>query len=351
MRNNRIVYSSDAPDLQIYASYQYKRDLIQSIKIPATFSHVAENLSESMLRGKEVDARQMDHASASRRILKRIQSMELQRAKIRIQEEFGPSIASDVKVHMDYEYHYQSIYLPAYVIEYRYLGKMYRAFVSGFHGSVEGTEIYSPFRIAIGSAVPLTLLYNILGARELMDSFYGWFHTVVIPTLVWVSIFMVKPVMINFFRDQQRNIEELEDRIFRQTRQSKSKTDQEYQFEKEEQNFHHADDFFYERAQRASKERHERYQRQYWSSKSQNKDKAKFTSERQSSLKLYEVLGISRNATVDEINRSFRALALKYHPDLHPNLKEKEKANRKFKVLYDLSTHLPSKCQLANLCL
>lgn len=43
----------------------------------------------------------------------------------------------------------------------------------------------------------------------------------------------------------------------------------------------------------------------------------------------YEVLGISRNATVDEIKQSYRRLAKKYHPDLNP--KDRKGAEEKFK--------------------
>ena len=44
----------------------------------------------------------------------------------------------------------------------------------------------------------------------------------------------------------------------------------------------------------------------------------------------YEVLGISKGATEDEIKKSFRTLAKKYHPDLHPGDKE---AEERFKEL------------------
>ena len=38
----------------------------------------------------------------------------------------------------------------------------------------------------------------------------------------------------------------------------------------------------------------------------------------------YEVLGINRNASDDEIKKAYRKEAKKYHPDLHPGDKEAE---------------------------
>lgn len=47
----------------------------------------------------------------------------------------------------------------------------------------------------------------------------------------------------------------------------------------------------------------------------------------------YEVLGVSRNATEEEIKKAYKALSRKYHPDANINNPHKEEAEEKFKEI------------------
>ena len=53
----------------------------------------------------------------------------------------------------------------------------------------------------------------------------------------------------------------------------------------------------------------------------------------------YEVLGVSKNATDDELKKAYRKVAKQYHPDLHPDDKECEakfkEANEAYEILSD----------------
>ena len=53
----------------------------------------------------------------------------------------------------------------------------------------------------------------------------------------------------------------------------------------------------------------------------------------------YEVLGVSKGASGEEIKKAFRKMSKKYHPDLHPGDKEAEEkfkeVNEAYQVLSD----------------
>jgi DnaJ-class molecular chaperone len=51
---------------------------------------------------------------------------------------------------------------------------------------------------------------------------------------------------------------------------------------------------------------------------------------------LYEVLGVAREASEDEIRKSYRKLARKYHPDVNPNDKQAEERFKEIAFAYDI---------------
>lgn len=55
----------------------------------------------------------------------------------------------------------------------------------------------------------------------------------------------------------------------------------------------------------------------------------------------YEILGVAKNASLDEIKKSYRKLARKYHPDVNPGDHQAEarfrKINEAYRVLSDPS--------------
>jgi len=50
----------------------------------------------------------------------------------------------------------------------------------------------------------------------------------------------------------------------------------------------------------------------------------------------YSVLGVARNASQAEIQKAYRDLARKYHPDMNPNDKTAKKKFQKVQAAFDV---------------
>src|SRR6185369_5924244 len=53
----------------------------------------------------------------------------------------------------------------------------------------------------------------------------------------------------------------------------------------------------------------------------------------------YEVLGVSKSASEDEIKKAYRKLARKYHPDLNPGDKKAEEHFKEITVAHEVLSH------------
>lgn len=53
-------------------------------------------------------------------------------------------------------------------------------------------------------------------------------------------------------------------------------------------------------------------------------------------MNYYEILGVEKTATLDEIKKAYRTLAFKYHPDRNPGDKEAEEKFKQISAAYDV---------------
>ena len=56
----------------------------------------------------------------------------------------------------------------------------------------------------------------------------------------------------------------------------------------------------------------------------------------------YEVLGVSRSATEEEIKKAYRKLAMKHHPDRNPDNPAAEEKFKEAKEAYEILSVLPN---------
>ena len=57
----------------------------------------------------------------------------------------------------------------------------------------------------------------------------------------------------------------------------------------------------------------------------------------------YEVLGVSKGASEEEIKKAYRKLAIKYHPDKNPNDKEAEEKFKEAAEAYEVLSNAEKK--------
>ena len=61
----------------------------------------------------------------------------------------------------------------------------------------------------------------------------------------------------------------------------------------------------------------------------------------------YEVLGVDKSASEDEIKRAYKKMARKYHPDLNPDNKEAEEKFKEVNEAYEVLSDSDKKARYA----
>ena len=59
----------------------------------------------------------------------------------------------------------------------------------------------------------------------------------------------------------------------------------------------------------------------------------------------YEVLGVAKNASAEEIKKAYRKLAVKYHPDKNPGNKEAEEKFKEAAEAYSILSDADKKAR------
>ncbi|KAF9585581.1 hypothetical protein BGW38_001692, partial [Lunasporangiospora selenospora] len=325
--------------LQIYASYKYRRGFVNQIRsetsiLSARLLEVADMESKDMedvnrgLANRGLDPFTMKPSIALKFVRTAIENNEVRNAEHWLVENYRCDKARIIS--MDFQYSdlvTAPVYIPVYVFSMVHLNRTFRTFVQANDpsGLIGGLRFYSWQRVSATTAVCAATSLAAFGASTFgMTMTSGFWLGVVAPSLLVAWAVNYYPLLDYRIRDwwREREIEG----------HSEEATSASW-----DSDWTKAYDRFEEEQRRQDWSENRQYQQQhsygYGSSRSSSSSSSERSGPPGDPLGYYAVLGVSKSASVQEIQSSFRGLAMKWHPDRFSTPQEKEVGKKKFQEI------------------
>ncbi|KAG0231561.1 hypothetical protein BGW41_002164 [Actinomortierella wolfii] len=346
------AYPSSLPEMQVYASYKYRRGFINQIRSsisildakpfsPKDFeSQDAEDIQRGV-QNRGLDPFTMKPDNALRFVRTAIEQNELIKAERWLVENYRCDRARILS--MDFQYggmNLAPVYIPVYVFSIQYMNRTFRTFVQAHdpNALTGGLRFYSWERVGAVTALTAMAGLALLGTSQFG---LGWTDAfwlgVVAPSLFVAWGVMYYPILDYRIRDwwRQREIEGHAETA------SSAAWDTDWT---------KAYDRFEEEQRRQDWYENQQYQHQsrgsgtHYSSGSYPGTSSSSARERSGPpgdpLGYYATLGVSKDASIQEIQSAFRGLAMKWHPDRFQTEAEKAKGKKKFQEITQAYTVL-----------
>ncbi|KAG0322382.1 hypothetical protein BGZ97_006996 [Linnemannia gamsii] len=328
------TYPSTLPELQVYASYKYRRGFVNQIRSSTSILSAKPLTPQDMestdledqkrgLRNRGLDPFTMKPSIALKFVKTAIEENEVRTAEQWLVDAYKCDRARIMS--MDFEYNQlvlAPVYMPVYVFSIRHLDRTFRTFVQAHDsaGLVGGLRFYSWQRVSAVTAVCAATGLLLLGTSRFgMTMTSGFWLGVVAPTFIVAWSVLYYPILDYRIRDwwRQREMDGHESEA--------SSTSWDADWTK-------AYDRFEEEQRRQDWTENRQYQQQssYGSRSSQSSEQRGTNGD---PMGYYAVLGIPKDASVQEIQSAFRGLAMKWHPDRFSTPEEKAKGKKKFQEI------------------
>ncbi|KAI1314902.1 hypothetical protein EDD11_001582 [Mortierella claussenii] len=319
-------YPSTIPELQIYASYKYRRGFVNQIRSstsvlaakplePQDMESTDQEDKRRGLRNRGLDPFTIKPSVALKFVKTAIEDNEVQTAEHWLVENYRCDRARIMS--MDFQYDklvLAPIYVPVYVFSIQHLNRTFRTFVQAHDesGLVGGLRFYSWQRISAVTAICAAATLTIMGTSRFgMTMTTGFWLGVVAPSLIVAWSVLYYPVLDHSVRDWWRQRE-----LAGHEKEASSST--------WDADWTKAYDRFEEEQRRQDWSENSQYQRQ-----STREARSSSYSQRDPQG-YYAALGVPPTASVQEIQSAFRGLAMKWHPDRFSTPEDKAVGKKKF---------------------